>query len=72
VQRGSAQEAARFRSAIVLIAESHDATIAQIALAWQLHRSPLTLPIPGTTDIAHLKENSRRSTSSSVPTEQSY
>jgi pyridoxine 4-dehydrogenase len=39
------------------LATKYDATIIQIGLAWQLHRSPLTLPIPGTTSISHLKEN---------------
>ena len=39
------------------VAEKYDATEAQINLAWQLHRSPWILPIPGTTSIAHLKEN---------------
>lgn len=39
------------------VAERHDATPAQIALAWLLHRSPVMLPIPGTTSIAHLEEN---------------
>jgi pyridoxine 4-dehydrogenase len=39
------------------IATRHDATIQQIALAWQLHRSAQALPIPGTTSIEHLKEN---------------
>jgi aryl-alcohol dehydrogenase-like predicted oxidoreductase len=39
------------------IAERHDATPAQIALAWLLHRSPAMLPIPGTSSIAHFKEN---------------
>ena len=39
------------------IAESHDATPAQIALAWLLHRSEVMLPIPGTTSIEHLEEN---------------
>jgi pyridoxine 4-dehydrogenase len=39
------------------IARRHDATVPQIALAWQLHRSPASLPIPGTTSVAHLKEN---------------
>ncbi|MFW6331450.1 MAG: aldo/keto reductase [Gemmatimonadota bacterium] len=33
------------------------ATPAQIALAWLLHRSPAMLPIPGTSSIAHLEEN---------------
>jgi pyridoxine 4-dehydrogenase len=39
------------------IAERHDATPRQIALAWLLHRSPVMLPIPGTSSITHLEEN---------------
>jgi aryl-alcohol dehydrogenase-like predicted oxidoreductase len=39
------------------IADNHDATPSQIALAWLLHRSPVMLPIPGTSSIAHLEEN---------------
>lgn len=39
------------------IAQRHDATSRQIALAWLLHRSPVMLPIPGTSSIAHLLEN---------------
>jgi aryl-alcohol dehydrogenase-like predicted oxidoreductase len=39
------------------IARQHEATIAQIALVWQLHRSPASLPIPGTTSVHHLREN---------------
>ena len=39
------------------IAERHDATPHQIALAWLLHHSDVTLPIPGTADIAHLDQN---------------
>jgi pyridoxine 4-dehydrogenase len=39
------------------IAERHHVTPRQIALAWLLHRSPLMLPIPGTSSIAHLEEN---------------
>lgn len=33
------------------------ATPAQLALAWLLHRSPVVLPIPGTSSVAHLAEN---------------
>ena len=33
------------------------ATIAQLALAWLLKRSPVMLPIPGTSSVAHLEEN---------------
>ncbi len=39
------------------IARAHDATPAQIALAWLLKRSPVMLPIPGTSKVAHLEEN---------------
>ena len=39
------------------IALHHGATPRQIALAWLLHRSPIMLPIPGTSSIAHLEEN---------------
>jgi pyridoxine 4-dehydrogenase len=39
------------------IAARHGATLAQISLAWLLHRSPVMLPIPGTSKIAHLEEN---------------
>lgn len=33
------------------------ATVAQLALAWLLKRSPVMLPIPGTSSVAHLEEN---------------
>ena len=33
------------------------ATTAQVALAWVLKRSPVMLPIPGTSKVAHLDEN---------------
>lgn len=39
------------------IAKRHGATVAQISLAWLLHRSPVILPIPGTSSVAHLEEN---------------
>jgi aryl-alcohol dehydrogenase-like predicted oxidoreductase len=39
------------------IAGEHDATPAQIALAWLLARSPVMLPIPGTSSVEHLEEN---------------
>ncbi|QFZ22191.1 aldo/keto reductase [Saccharothrix syringae] len=38
-------------------AGEHGATPAQLALAWLLHRSPVVLPIPGTSSLAHLEEN---------------
>jgi aryl-alcohol dehydrogenase-like predicted oxidoreductase len=39
------------------IAEAHDATTGQVALAWLLQRSPVMLPIPGTGSPDHLREN---------------
>jgi pyridoxine 4-dehydrogenase len=39
------------------IAKQHGATVSQISLAWLLHRSPVMLPIPGTSSVAHLEEN---------------
>ncbi len=39
------------------IAKKHDATQGQIALAWLLKRSPVMLPIPGTSKVAHLEQN---------------
>ena len=39
------------------VAEAHDATMYQVALAWLLERSPIILPIPGTGSVDHLEEN---------------
>src|SRR5262245_23481744 len=39
------------------IAGEHEATPAQIAVAWLLARSPVMLPIPGTSSIEHFEEN---------------
>ncbi len=38
-------------------ARKHSATVAQLSLAWLLHRSPVMLPIPGTSSVKHLEEN---------------
>ena len=38
-------------------AKRHGATVSQLSLAWLLHRSPVILPIPGTSSIEHLEEN---------------
>ena len=43
--------------ALTRIAERLDATPAQVALAWLLARSPVMIPIPGTTSLTHLEEN---------------
>jgi pyridoxine 4-dehydrogenase len=50
-------EGVPFHTVIDPIAEKYQVTPQQIALAWQLHRTPNALPIPGTTSLGHLKEN---------------
>jgi aryl-alcohol dehydrogenase-like predicted oxidoreductase len=42
---------------VARIAAAHAATRQQVALAWQLRRSPTSVPIPGTTSLAHLASN---------------
>ena len=44
-------------SALAATARAHKATPGQVALAWLLKRSPVILPIPGTSKVAHLEEN---------------
>jgi len=39
------------------VAKAHDASRSQIALAWLLAHSPVSLPIPGTSKVDHLEEN---------------
>jgi aryl-alcohol dehydrogenase-like predicted oxidoreductase len=39
------------------VAKRHGATVSQLSIAWLLHRSPVMLPIPGTSSVAHLEEN---------------
>jgi aryl-alcohol dehydrogenase-like predicted oxidoreductase len=43
--------------ALAKIAARYSATVAQLSLAWLLQRSPVMLPIPGTSKVAHLEEN---------------
>lgn len=50
-------EVTRAEGPLQSIAAAHDATPAQVALAWLLARSPVMLPIPGTSSLAHLEEN---------------
>ena len=44
-------------AALDAIAKAHGATPSQIAVAWLLQRSPVIIPIPGTSKVAHLEEN---------------
>lgn len=39
------------------IAKAHHITVAQLSIAWLLHRSSTMLPIPGTSSVKHLEEN---------------
>ena len=45
------------RGALESAAQRHGVSIAQLSIAWLLHRSPVMLPIPGTSSVAHLEEN---------------
>jgi len=44
-------------SVVSRIAKAHQATSRQVAVAWALQRSPMILPIPGTSSPAHVEEN---------------
>ena len=44
-------------AALEKVAKDHGISIYQLGLAWLLHRSPVMLPIPGTSSLAHLEEN---------------
>jgi aryl-alcohol dehydrogenase-like predicted oxidoreductase len=48
---------ARQQGALARVASAHQATTAQVALAWLLARSPMMLVIPGTASLEHLREN---------------
>jgi aryl-alcohol dehydrogenase-like predicted oxidoreductase len=50
-------ELLREGSALGRVADRRGASMSQIAIAWLLARSPVMLPIPGTSSIAHLEEN---------------
>jgi aryl-alcohol dehydrogenase-like predicted oxidoreductase len=53
----AASELAQEASPLAKAAKIHGVTPGQLALAWLLHRSPVMLPIPGTSSLAHLEEN---------------
>ena len=53
----AAGKLARPGGALDIFAKQHSATVSQISLAWLLHRSPVMLPIPGTSSVEHLEEN---------------
>lgn len=49
-------DAERF-AVVDAVAAAHGASVAQVALAWLLQKSPVMVPIPGTKSLAHLEEN---------------
>ena len=53
----AAGDLAKTHAALEHVAKKHNATTGQIALAWLLRRSPVMLPIPGTSKVKHLEEN---------------
>ncbi len=55
----AAGDLARPGTALDAIVHKTGATPSQVALAWVLKRSPVMLPIPGTSQVAHLEENVR-------------
>ncbi len=56
-----AADVSRFGKKMEEVAKKHGATVAQIALAWLLQHSPVNLPIPGTSTLKHLEENTAAS-----------
>ena len=53
----AAGELAQRGSVLDRLAKAHNATTSQVAVAWLLWRSPVMLPIPGTSRVRHLEEN---------------
>jgi aryl-alcohol dehydrogenase-like predicted oxidoreductase len=53
----AAGKLARRGGALEEAAKRHGVSVAQLSLAWLLHRSPVMLPIPGTSSVTHLEEN---------------
>jgi|ERR1700733_10161410 len=56
-------------SAAEQIAKAHSVSTSQVALAWLLARSPVLLPIPGTSSRAHLEDNVAAATLHLTPSE---
>jgi pyridoxine 4-dehydrogenase len=53
----AAGDLARSGGPLHTMATAQGATVAQLSLAWLLRRSPVMMPIPGTSKVAHLEEN---------------
>src|SRR6266576_4673161 len=55
--------------ALEAASKDYHTSVIQLALAWLLHRSPVMLPIPGTSSVAHLEENVAAAALTLTPTE---
>jgi aryl-alcohol dehydrogenase-like predicted oxidoreductase len=53
----AAGDLARSGGPLHQLATAMDVTVVQLSLAWLLRRSPVVIPIPGTSKVAHLEEN---------------
>jgi aryl-alcohol dehydrogenase-like predicted oxidoreductase len=53
----AAGELARNGGPLDTLATAQGVTVAQLSIAWLLRRSPVTIPIPGTSKVAHVEEN---------------
>ncbi len=65
----AAGDLAREGSALDAVARAHGAKPSQIAVAWLLQRSPVIIPIPGTSKVAHLEENMKAAAIELTPEE---
>jgi aryl-alcohol dehydrogenase-like predicted oxidoreductase len=54
---GSAQAVTHGKGDLDALASAHGVSVVQIAIAWLLAKSPMILPIPGTSSVAHLEED---------------
>src|SRR5438309_2482943 len=54
---GGSRSLSKACNALEAEAKRHNVSVVQFALAWLLQKSPVMLPIPGTSSLAHLEEN---------------
>src|SRR5438093_4254051 len=54
---GGSRSLSKSGNALEAEAKRHNVSVVQLALAWLLQKSPVMLPIPGTSSLAHLEEN---------------
>jgi aryl-alcohol dehydrogenase-like predicted oxidoreductase len=54
---GGSRSLSKSGTALEAEAKRHNVSVVQLALAWLLQKSPVMLPIPGTSSLAHLEEN---------------